>query len=218
VKQRVVFFSGLAADERAFAMLNLENVEAVFVNWIEPLSGENLREYAMRLVKDMEIKETDILLGLSFGGFVAQEIAAAKPVKKVILLSSFRSGENLRPLFTAAQKLHLLDFVNPDFLKSTLTNGLKIVFPNKDKIAEVIVDMINSFSGAYIKWAMNEVLQWKGAKVNCPVYHVHGDKDEIFPISLVKDAVVVKGGRHTMVALRAREVSEIINDFIYKKP
>lgn len=218
MKQRVIFFSGLAADQRAFSLLTLENVSAVFVNWIEPLEDEKVHDYAMRLVKDIEITKDDILLGLSFGGFIAQEIAAERSVKKVILLSSLRSGETLRPLFTAAEKLHLLDLINSDLLKSTITHGAKILLPQKDKIVKVLLEMMENFTGTYYKWAMNQVLHWNGANVTCPVYHVHGDKDEIFPISLVENAVIVKGGRHLMVATKADEVSKILMDFIFEKP
>jgi pimeloyl-ACP methyl ester carboxylesterase len=218
MKQRVIFFSGLAADERAFSLLNLENISPVYVNWIEPDKDEELHQYAMRLVKDVQISQDDVLLGLSFGGLIAQEIASEIAVKKVILLSSLRSGETLRPLFTAAQKLHLLDLLNTNLLKSTITNGAKILLPQKDKIVKVLVEMMDDFSGEYYKWAMNQVLHWNGANVNCPVYHLHGDKDEIFPVSLVKDAVIVKGGRHLMVAVRAAEVSQIIRDFIFDRP
>ena len=34
----------------------------------------------------------------------------------------------------------------------------------------------------------------------------------------VKDAVIVKGGSHLMVAVRAAEVSRIIRDFIFRRP
>jgi pimeloyl-ACP methyl ester carboxylesterase len=75
------------------------------------------------------LNQTDVLIGLSMGGMVAQEVAAAYPVSKVILVSSLRSGETLQPLFTAAQKLKLMKLVQKDLLKSTIVKGAKIFLP-----------------------------------------------------------------------------------------
>lgn len=212
--QRIIFFSGMGGDERAFQYLQLGDVKREYVNWIEPLHEESLRDYALRLIQPVNINANDMLIGLSMGGMVAQEIAAAYPVKKVILISSLRSGETLQPLFTAAQKLKLLNLVQKDLLKSTIVKGAKIFLPLNDKRLQVIVDMLDKFSGHYYKWAMNAVLNWQGANVNCPVFHVHGSKDELFPLAQVKHAEIVEGGSHLMVITKPAEVSRIIKDFI----
>ena len=212
--QRIIFFSGMGADERAFSFLKLTGVTSVFVNWIAPKKDEALKDYAFRLVEKTTINPDDILLGLSKGGLVAQEIASRFPVKKVILISSLRSGESLRPLFSAAQKLHLLNLVQTDLLKSTIIAGLKLYAPQHDKRLKVLTDMLDLQDGEYYKWAMNAIINWKGANVTCPVYHVHGDKDEVFPVSLVTNARIVKGGHHFMLMSKAEEVSEIVQEFI----
>ena len=212
--QRIIFFSGMGADERAFSFLKLTGVTSVFVNWIGPTKDEALKDYAFRLVEKTTINPDDILLGLSKGGLVAQEIASRFPVIKVILISSLRSGESVRPLFTAAQKLHLLNLVQTDLLKSTIIAGLNLYVPQRDKRLKVLTDMLDLQDGEYYKWAMNAIINWKGANVTCPVYHVHGDKDEVFPVSLVTNARIVKGGHHFMLMSKAEEVSEILQEFI----
>ncbi len=212
--QRIIFFSGMGGDERAFQYLQLGDVERKYINWIEPLEEETLHDYALRLVAHEQIKPTDVIMGLSMGGMVAQEIAAAYPVSKVILISSLRSGETLQPLFTAAQKLKLLKLVQTDLLKATIVKGAKIFLPLNDKRLQVIVDMLDEFSGHYYKWAMNAVLNWQGANAQCPVYHVHGSKDELFPIAQVKDAEIIEGGSHLMIVTRPGEVSKVLRKFL----
>ena len=214
MKQRVFFFSGMGADDRAFKYLELTDVDPVYINWIKPQKNEQLHAYAMRLIQGWELTKDDILIGLSMGGLIIQEIASVIPVKKIILISSLRSGEQLRPLFTAAQKLQLLNLVQEDLLKSAILSGAKFILPSKKERYKLMVDMLDQYDGAYYKWAMNQVLHWKGVKVACPIDHVHGDKDEVFPVSLVKDAVIVKGGTHLMVAVKAKEVSEVLQKFI----
>lgn len=212
--QRIYFFSGMGADHQAFAYLQLPNTTPVYCDWIEPLENENLKDYAMRLVADKPPEPDDILIGLSMGGFIAQEVAAVYDVKMVILLSSLRSGESLRPLFTAAEKLNLSHFLIPDLLKKTIVAGAKLVLPLRKERIKLIFDMLDKYDGAYYKWAINQVLLWQGVFVKCPVRHIHGDKDEIFPIARVKDAVIVPGGTHLMVVTKPKEISEIMRSFI----
>lgn len=212
--QRIIFFSGMGADQRAFQFLELGDVEREYVTWIEPEDDETLRDYSARLVKDMEFYEDDVIIGLSMGGMVAQEVAAMHQVRKVILISSLRSGETLQPLFTAAQKLKLMRLVQKDLLKSTIVKGARIFLPLNDKRLQVIVDMLDRFSGHYYKWAMNAVLHWQGADVNCPVYHVHGSKDEMFPLAQVKDAEIIEKGTHLMIVTKPREVSNQVKVFL----
>jgi len=214
MKQRLVFFSGMGADQRAFQYLQLDGTTCVYLNWIEPLEDEPLRKYALRLVNEVTILPTDVLIGLSMGGLVAQEVAAVFPVKAVILISSLRSGEILQPLFNSAQKLKLLKLVQKDILKKTIVNSAKIFLSKNDHRIQVIVDMLDQFSGSYYKWAMDAVLNWQGANTDCPVYHIHGSKDELFPIALVKHAEIIEGGSHLMVVTRPEEISTCILKFL----
>lgn len=212
--QRIIFFSGMGADQRAFQFLDLGDIERVYVTWIEPEDDETLRDYSARLVKDMEFYEDDVVIGLSMGGMVAQEVAAMHHVSKVILISSLRSGETLQPLFTAAQKLKLMRLMQKDLLRNTIVKGARIFLPLNDKRLQVIVDMLDRFSGHYYKWAMNAVLNWQGADARCPVYHVHGSKDEMFPLSQVRDAVIIDKGTHLMIVTKPKEVSKQVKVFL----
>jgi len=214
--QRIIFFSGMGGDEHAFQYLDLGDIIPVHVPWQDPEPEETFPHYVLRLSADVAIKPTDILLGLSMGGLAVQEVAAAFPVKSVILISSLRSGETLQPLFTAAQNLHLVNLVQKDLLRTTIVAGAKLLKPMLQERKKVILDMLDQFSGTYYKWAMNAVLNWKGANVSCPLFHVHGDKDELFPISLVKDATIIKGGNHLMITAKAEEVSAVVRGFIQR--
>lgn len=211
---RLLFFSGMGADHRAFQYLKLEGYEKVFFDWIPPLPDEKLKDYAQRLVKNYPPRPEDVLIGLSMGGFVAQEVAAVYRVQIVIIISSLRSGETLQPLFTAAEKINLLQLVKEDLLKKTIVAGANLVLPQNKKRIRLIAEMLDQFDGAYYKWAMNQVLHWNGADATCPVHHIHGDKDEIFPIKNVKNALIIKGGNHLMITIKAEEVSEYINDIL----
>src|SRR5690349_16899494 len=87
----VYFISGLGADERLFKNLNLAGINHKFLNWLIPFQQENFTDYITRLMAGIDQSQEVILVGVSFGGIAAQEIARRIPVKKVILISSVKS-------------------------------------------------------------------------------------------------------------------------------
>lgn len=89
---RVYCISGVGADHRAFQRLNIPDHELIAVPWIEPLSNESLSSYANRLGASIDTKEPFALLGLSFGGMLAAEMAALLKPRKLILISSIASS------------------------------------------------------------------------------------------------------------------------------
>lgn len=93
--QTVYFISGLGADERSFKYLDLPGVNMHFIQWEKPLKGEKLREYCRKLILQIDTSGDIFLVGLSFGGIVAQEIAKTIAVKKLIIISSIKSPGEL---------------------------------------------------------------------------------------------------------------------------
>ncbi|HQV56104.1 MAG TPA: alpha/beta hydrolase, partial [Chitinophagaceae bacterium] len=85
--KKVYFISGLGADKRAFSFLDLSFCEPIFIDWIKPVDNESLYQYAMRL-KEQINEPSPIIVGVSFGGMLATEIAKSDASAKVIIISS----------------------------------------------------------------------------------------------------------------------------------
>ncbi|HVX51837.1 MAG TPA: hypothetical protein VHB48_16870, partial [Chitinophagaceae bacterium] len=102
---QVYFISGLGADETVFGLLDLGYCEAVFIKWIEPLPKESLPHYALRLKEAKNIPGDALIVGLSFGGMLATEIAKVFPQTKVVLLSSSKTENELPPLYRLGRHL-----------------------------------------------------------------------------------------------------------------
>lgn len=97
---KIYFLSGLGADESVFKALHLPGVERVYLNWIEPLPKESMEAYAQRMANRIA-EPNPIIIGLSFGGMMAMEIAKLITVKQLILVSSAKTAKELPPYFRA---------------------------------------------------------------------------------------------------------------------
>ena len=100
----IYFISGIGADERAFRLISLPGYEIRNVSWLEPLKNENLKSYSIRLSSQITT-EDPIIIGLSFGGIIAQEIALHIKTKKVIIISSLKNRKELPSLYKIAAAL-----------------------------------------------------------------------------------------------------------------
>lgn len=98
--------SGLGADEMAFSKLRVTGYELKVIPWLIPEQNETIQQYAARMRADIK-EEFPILMGLSFGGMICTEIAKQVPVKKLIIISSIKSSEELPTWMKAVAKLRL---------------------------------------------------------------------------------------------------------------
>ena len=207
--------SGLGADERAFSKLVVHGYQLKVIKWLMPLADESVQDYAKRM--RAEITEADpVLMGLSFGGMICTEIAKQVPVKKIIIISSIKSAAELPLWLKTAAKLRLNKILP---LRST-----KLTEPLQNRILGVSTpeekNLVRQFRKKadlpYTNWAVHQAINWKNDWEHPEIFHIHGDRDNLFPIKYVKPTFVVKNGGHFMIMNRAEEVSYYINDILSK--
>jgi pimeloyl-ACP methyl ester carboxylesterase len=202
--------SGLGADERAFSKLVVHDHELKVIKWLMPHTGESLPDYAIRM--RAEITEEDpILMGLSFGGMLCTEIAKQIPVKRIIIISSIKSAAELPVWLKTAAKLRLNKILP---MRST-----KLTEPFQNRILGVStpeeINLVRQFRTKadlpYTTWAVDQAINWKNEWQHPEIFHIHGDRDNLFPIKYVKPTYVIKNGGHFMIMNKAEEVSSCIN-------
>ena len=82
---------GMAASPKIFEYLKFPmNFQIHLLSWIPPVKNEPLSDYAKRMCKRV-VHKNPILLGVSFGGILVQEMAKYVSVKKIVIVSSIKS-------------------------------------------------------------------------------------------------------------------------------
>lgn len=208
---RLFFISGLGANERAFSRIGEVGCEKIMVKWMANEKNETLKEYAERLIKQYEIKSRDLVAGLSFGGLVAQKIAAITGQQKVILISGFRDKNDLRLPFRQALNTglyRLLPSIRVPYVDSMIAN---ILNSGTADSKTVLREMVRSMDYRLMKWSLEQIAN-TGDNTNKDVllHNIIGDRDRIVRLWRNDTTYVVKGGSHFMVYDRAEEVTNII--------
>ncbi len=217
--ENIYFISGLGADERIFQKLQFnKNYKIHYIQWIEPLYNETLKNYCLRLSTQFKETENSIIIGLSFGGIVAQELSKIIPFKKIILISSIKSHTEL-PIYyrlVAKTKIHR---ILPYATFKHIFPIAKWFFSTKTiEESTILKTFLKQTSNVFLKWAINIMLTEKCFNSNhIPLFHIHGTKDRILPYKYLENATPIENGGHLMVYSKYKEVNDYIHLFIINR-
>ena len=196
----VYMMPGMAANPTIFEHIKLP-VDRYTIHWLEwkmPVKNETLTSYAKRMINDIKHKNP-VLLGVSFGGMLVQEMSKYINLKALIVVSSVKSHHELPKRlkllkYTKAYKILPTQLVgNIDLLaKYALGETIK-------KRVELYKKYLSVNDKEYLDWAIKEVVCWEQEAPNPKAIYIHGDKDLVFPHSCQGDCIVIKGGTHIMI-------------------
>ncbi|WP_347925324.1 alpha/beta hydrolase [Pontimicrobium sp. SW4] len=196
----VYFMPGMAANPSIFEYIELpEDIFKLhFLEWIIPEPYETIELYAKRMSSRVEHKNA-VLVGVSFGGVLVQEMSKFLKLKKLIIVSSVKTKHELPKRMklarvTKAYKLLPTQFVGnfESFAKYAFGETIK-------KRVKLYRKYLSVSDKTYLDWALQNMVCWERDEVISNIIHIHGDKDPVFPIKNISDCITVKGGTHVMI-------------------
>ena len=104
----VYFIPGMASNPLIFEHIKLDpaKYESHFLTWPQVDKAMTLDKY-VDLFKQQINQPSPVLIGVSFGGIIAQELAKTIKVKTTIIISSVKSNLEYPPLYKFAKKTKL---------------------------------------------------------------------------------------------------------------
>lgn len=216
-KHTIYCLSGLGADHRIFQQLQLPDATLHPIKWQVPHKGQPLASFAAQLAQQI-VHPHPILLGVSFGGMLATEIANIIPVEKTIIVSSCKHRQELPLLLRAAGKLGLHKAL-PYWMatQSKLLN--RLIFDVRSSEEELFLKriMLQQTDKTFLKRAVHMILTWQTNNSHAkPIIHIHGKKDHLLTPSNIKADYWIPGGGHFMIWNEAAAISQIINELLEK--
>lgn len=210
MNQKIYVISGLGADHTVFCKLSLPGYTLVHVMWVPAVKGESLKEYARRLLPQID-EENPILLGLSLGGMLAVEVGQLIITKKVISLSSVTSYAELPIHFKLVGWLRLQKVLPIHFFckGNRLTQWFFGVKRKDDR--EILNQVFANSEKDFLYWALNAVVTWTNTKGLQNLHRIHGSSDLILPKrKKVNYNRIIENGSHLMLLNKHEEVSHAI--------
>jgi len=207
-KIHVYCVPGLAADINIFEFIRLpEEFEIHTIPWKMPLKDEPLKDFSKRMAVEVKHKNA-VLVGVSFGGIVVQEMNSFLNLKKVIIISSVKS-KNEFPLRLHLMKTTKVYKLIPTSLIGKIKRWEQLVYGDvAKKIAQAYQKYLTVTDKDYLDWAIENVLEWNQEKPNSNVIHIHGEEDQVFPSKNIKDCIIVPKANHAMILRRSKWFNE----------
>jgi len=214
-KIHVYMMPGMAANPSIFEYIVLDSdiFEIHWMHWIIPQKQEKLSDYARRILTQIE-HETPVLIGVSFGGVLVQEISKLIAYKKLIIVSSVKQTSEIPKHMQFAKDTGIYKYL-PFGLLNYMDEIEKLPLGNfVRKRIKLYKQFLSVNDKYYLDWAVKQMVCWEQDNPISNIVHIHGDKDKVFPIKNIKDCVVVPDGTHIMIINRFRWFNEHLPELI----
>ena len=210
---------GLAANPTIFENIKLpeDKFKIHWLDWMIPEINESLESYAKRMIDRISADDV-VLLGVSFGGMLVQEMSKHMSLRKLIVVSSVKSMHELPKRlkvmkYTKAYKMLPTQLVGSIDLLGKFSFG-----DNISKRIELYKKYLSVSDKRYLDWAIEQVIEWDQEEPNEQAVYIHGDNDAIFPHSCVGNCIILKGGTHIMILNKYKWFNENLPKLILNEP
>jgi len=206
----VYFMPGLAASPKIFENIKLpeDRFEMFYLEWCLPVENESIEDYAARIVQNIK-HENPVLIGVSFGGVLVQEMARLIKTQKVIIISSVKCNTEFPRRMRFAKMTRAYRFF-PTGIMVKVDWLAKIAIGNNmiSRRLNLYEKFLSVRDKKYLDWALRTIILWSRSEPDTNVVHIHGDADEVFPPKYIKGFISVKGGKHIMIINKYKWLNE----------
>ncbi|MAN58648.1 MAG: alpha/beta hydrolase [Flavobacteriaceae bacterium] len=214
-KKQVYFVPGMAAGSEIFKNIKLpeNSFDIHILEWLIPEKNEPLTHYAKRMTASIKV-ENPILVGVSFGGVVAQEMATVLQPEKLVIISSVKSARELPTRMQFARKTGAYKLIPTGLMLSADDLTKFAIGPRTKKRLSLYQEFLHVRDKRYLDWAIKNMVTWQRKEPLPNVLHIHGDEDIVFPIKKIENCIIVEGGTHVMLLNKGKLISEKLIEII----
>lgn len=211
-KKHIYFVPGLAANPLIFEYIKLpaDLYEMHFLEWLIPENeNESIEHYAERMAGFVKHPDA-ILVGVSFGGVMVQEMKQFLHPQKVIIISSVKNKNEMPLSMRIAQKTNAYKLF-PYSVLSNIEQYEKYAFVHslKHRI-ELYKKYLSMRDSKYLPWAVQTIINWNRTETDPEIAHIHGTDDFIFPHKFIKNFIRIENGTHIMILNKAKKISALL--------
>ncbi|MDR0229536.1 MAG: alpha/beta hydrolase [Flavobacteriaceae bacterium] len=214
----IYFIPGMCSNSAIFERvhLNPDLFDCYYLEWLPTNPSESLNNYVDRMAKEIR-HENPVLIGVSFGGIIAQELSKKIIVRQTIIISSARSNKEYPPLYKFAKYTGAYKLLPTGNITKLIKQFVRITTnSSKQDRMELYDRYITIRDKEYIDWCIREIVNWTPSADFTNTIQIQGTKDELFPFKYVKNAIPIPKGTHTMIFLKYKWFNENLEKLILK--
>ncbi len=190
----------MAANPTIFEHIDLpaETFEVFWLSWELPEKNESLSDYAKRMCAKIKHKNP-VLLGVSFGGVLVQEMSRHIPIRRLIIVSSVKTKYELPRRMKLARTTKAYKLLPTSWVANVEALAKYAFGETVTKRMELYKKYLSVRDKRYLDWAIHQIINWDQKEVIPGIIHIHGNKDGVFPTMHLNDYIEVNNGTHIMI-------------------
>ena len=213
-KINVYFMPGMAASSRIFDYISLPEMYRIHkLDWMIPKQKETLKNYAKRICE--KINEPDpILIGVSFGGILIQEVSKHLNYKKIVIISSIKTSKELPISMKMAKKTNIHKILPFQWINNIDKLALFAFGEGIKKKIKLYMKYLSFKDPNYLKWAIDCIVNWDQKETIKGLIHIHGKKYNVFPVKNLSGKVYLIEGNHAIIITRAHQINKLLIELL----
>lgn len=208
----IYFISGLGATRVAFENTKVpEGWSIHYIDWIEVENEEErLEDYVKRLSAQVK-HEMPVFAGLSFGGIMAMELTKLYGGSFAIMLSSFRSKNDLAVSLRALLSMKAYRLI-PNIEMNAIRRLVRKAYAVSSEVTEEkLIEMMGKESPMFLRWACKQIDLYQYDLPEEVILHpIIGTKDRLVDIWNDTEVLQVEKGTHISVYVNHKIVNQYI--------
>jgi pimeloyl-ACP methyl ester carboxylesterase len=209
-KSPIYLISGLGLDERVFKKLHFPNYSVHFIKWIDPLKNESIEDYARRLLEQIKHEGDITLVGYSFGGMMALEIAKLKRVQQIIQIASIKTKSEIPQKLRWSWLLPLKLMFQKDNQHKYRKYWGKYFGLFTESDLDLFEDMLATTTKYCKVWSMQQLRNWKNEEFPPNLIQINGTNDLLFSYKKINPDHLIEDGTHFMAINHAEKVNLVL--------
>jgi pimeloyl-ACP methyl ester carboxylesterase len=220
----LVFLPGLGANEKLFSLIRpLLPFESICPRLPLDLIGEDrIESLAEALVAELKVlgQKEFIFVGFSFGGQLAWELSRSLSPKGIILLSSFKSHNEILPRFR--RQVSLSRWIPSGLLLFLIRSFGVRLFCRLDQLnssqAQILKEMVSELHASDFRRSCEMAVGWRGdyRLSSIPCLEIFGEGDRVVPVPSSRTVQIVPKGGHLVLLKQPQAVAGEIEKWIKK--
>jgi len=207
--RKLILLPGMTPSRRIFQKLVPQLADCEVIDWIAPGRAKSISDYAHKLVDQVGIDSSSDLVGVSFGGMVAQEVAKYCGSRLCFVVSSISSSAELRPTQRFLASLPQ----RGDLAVLSAIGAVAHAWPRTGStMSTVRARKFRGVHGNWFRWATSAALRWRSSPDGrAELIRIHGNRDSTFPEGDRYADHVISGAGHMLALTHSHELATIIH-------
>jgi predicted esterase YcpF (UPF0227 family) len=190
-RKTIYLIPGQGSDYRIYRYFQLTDFDTINIKYSIPFFHESMKEYAVRLSKQIDTTGRYSIVGVSLGGMLAVEMSEFLHPEEVIIISSAKNRNELPFRYRFMEKIPVNEMFGGEFLNNAAPYAQIIVEPDSRHERETCLSMLKTKNELFMERSVDMIINWDRETNRSKIIHIHGTADRTLPIENIHDIEVI---------------------------